>query len=235
MTSPKALARTAGLLYLVVVAGAIFAEYVRSSIIASGNAAATAENIRAAATLFRAAFVIDLVQATANLLTAMALYLLLKHVHPLAAAAMVVFMAVNVAVMSLNLLNQYTALTIATREAYTTAFGQAGSDALATLFATMQINGSGIAAIFSGLWLLPLGYLVIKSGYFPRLLGILLIVGGLSYLANFFVRFLALDLARIAPFLAMGGAVGEVLFVVWLLIRAVRVPALPEAAPAVGS
>jgi hypothetical protein len=74
------------------------------------------------------------------------------------------------------------------------------------------------------LWLLPLGYLVVTSGFFPKALGVLLIIGGFSWLAQFFVHFLAPDLARLASFLAIG-AIGEVFFIVWPLVRGMRIPA----------
>ncbi len=234
MTAPKTLARIAGSLYLIMALCAGFAEfYVRSRLVESGNAGATADNIRASATLFRVGFVVDLVQATSFLLTAMALYLLLKHVNQLAAAAMVTLVAVSVAVQSLNLLNQYTALTIATGENYTRAFGHAGSDALTMLFVDMQRNGFVIAEMFFALWLLPLGYLVIKSGYFPKLLGVLLIIGCVGYLADLFARLLAPDLgARIGGFVGVPGAVAELSFLAWLLVKAVRVPAPHARVPA---
>jgi hypothetical protein len=169
MISQRTLARIAGSLYLVVAVGGGFAELlVRSSIVEPGNAAATADNIRASATLFRAGFVADLVQATFFLLTAMALYLLLRHVHELVARAMVVFVAVSVAIICLNLLNQWVTLQVATGEGLATALGPAGSDALTGLFADMHRGGYLIAQMFFGLWLLPLGYLVLRSGWFQR-------------------------------------------------------------------
>jgi Domain of unknown function (DUF4386) len=146
MASEKTLARIAGSLYLIVAVCGGFAElYVRSRIVVPGDAAATADNIRASATLFRIGFVSDLVQATCLLLTAMALYLLLRHVNRLVAAAMVTFVAVSVAIMCLNLLNQLAALSIATGESPSGAFGPAGSDALAMLFADLHHDGYLIA------------------------------------------------------------------------------------------
>jgi hypothetical protein len=226
MVPTRTLARTAGVLYLMVAVCGMFAElYVRSGIVVPGDAAATADNIRASATLFRLGFVVDLVQATCFLLTAMALYLLFRHVNRLVAAAMVTLVAVSVAIMCLNLLNQLVALSIATDGAYASALGPAGSDALATLFAEMQRDGFLIAQMFFGLWLLPLGYLVVRSGYVPRVLGVLLALGGVGYLVDLFARFLALGAAeRISPFALAPALVGEVAFVAWLLVKAVRVP-----------
>jgi hypothetical protein len=207
----------------------LVAGQVRTHIVNPGDAAATAGNIRASATLFRVGFVSDLVQVTTMLLVAMAFYLLLKHIHQLAAAAMVTFVAVAVAIGCLNLLNQYTALTIATSQDYTRAFGRPGSDALTLLFAGMQDNGYYISAVFWGLWLLPLGYLVIKSGYVPKMLGALLIIGGAGYLADLFTRFLVAGIAPAISVFVIPGAVAEFLFMAWLLVKGVEVPAAPDA------
>jgi Domain of unknown function (DUF4386) len=164
----------------------------------------------------------------------MALYLLFKHVHQLVAAAMVTFVAVGAAIGGLNLLNQYTALTIATGEDYTRTFGKAGSDALTLLFADMQHNGFLVDAMFFGLWLAPLGWLVIKSGYAPKVLGILLIIGCFGYLANLFTYFLAPDApAGIRTLFAVVGGVPEIVFVAWLLVKGVRVPVTPAPVSAV--
>lgn len=226
MTETRRLARVAGLLYLIVALTAVFAELVRSRIVAPGDAAATADSIRASATLFRVGFVTDLVQATCFLLTAMLLYQLLRHVNRPVAAAMVTFVAVSVAIMCLNSLSQLAALVIATGEEYSAALGQAGSDALVLLFTDLRHDGFLIAQMFFGLWLLPLGYLVVKSGYAPKLLGVLLAVGGVGYLVDLFAQFLAPGTAeRLAPFVLTPAAVGEMLFVAWLVVRAVRVPA----------
>jgi hypothetical protein len=225
MASERTLARLAGSLYLVVAVGGMFAElFVRSSIVEPGNAAATADNIRASATLFRAGFVADLLQATFFLFTAMALYLLLRHVHGLVARAMVVFVAVSVAIMCLNLVNQWAALQVATGEGLAGALGPAGSAALTGLFADLHRSGFLLAQMFFGLWLLPLGYLVLRSGWFPKVLGVLLIVGCCGYLVDLFLQFLApgiadgIELVVVAP-----AAIGELSFIAWLLVKGVPV------------
>src|SRR5947208_16964334 len=112
MSSPKALARIAGLLYLGTSVPFVFAVQVRSRIIEPADAAATVHNIRASATLFRVGLVADLVSWAGFLATALALYLLLKHANQLAAVAMA-FVAVMVAVGYSNTVNQYSAITIA--------------------------------------------------------------------------------------------------------------------------
>jgi Domain of unknown function (DUF4386) len=238
MPAPKTLARTVAFLYLFLFIGGLFNEvYVRPRVIKPGDITTTANNIRASATLFRLGFLSDFLAATSFLFIAMVLYLLLKHVNQLAAAAMVTLVAVSVAISSVNLLNQYTALTIATNEDYTRAFGQAGSDALAVLFASIYSNGWFVASMTFGLWLLPLGYLVIRSGYFPKFLGVLLIIGSFAHLAGFFTHFLAPDLSRsIGLYFTGPAAATELVFVAWLLIKGVRVPLAQQApAPAVAA
>ena len=233
MTSERGLARIAGSLYLVVAVLGGFAElYVRDRIVELGDPAATAANIRESATLFRAGFAADLVQATFYLFTAMALYLLLRHVNEMVARAMVVIVAVSVAIISLNLLNQFTALQIATGS----AFGGTQADALTGLFAGMHHDGYLIAQIFFGLWLVPLGYLVVRSGWFPKAIGILLIVGCFGYLADTFVQFLAPSVAdSIEAFIVAPAAIGELAFVAWLLVKGVPIRERDELVPALAA
>lgn len=220
MEREKRLARIAGFLYLGVAVLGGFAELVvRDRIIELGHPAVTAENIRDSATLFRAGFVADLAQATLFLFTAMALYVLLRGVNELVARAMVVIVAVSVAIICLNLLNQWVALQVATDR----AFGP-GSDPLAGLFAGMHHDGYLIAQIFFGLWLLPLGYLVVGSGWFPTWIGVLLIAGCFGYLVDTFATFLAPEVAdAIEEIVVAPAAIGELSFVAYLLIKGVRV------------
>jgi hypothetical protein len=226
MTTPKTLARVAGVMYFLI-GGAAFNEgYVLSHIVKSGDAAATADNIRSSSALFRAGFVGDLTAAVFWLLAAIALYQLLSHVSRPAAGAMVTFAAIGAAIMTLNQLNQYTALTIATSADDSRAFGTAGSDALTQVFTDMQHNGYVIDDMFFGLWLLPLAYLVVRSGYFPKAIGVLLAIAGVGYLVDLFTAFLTPDLGtNVALFVTVpAAAAGELTFMLWLLIKGVRAP-----------
>jgi hypothetical protein len=163
--------------------------------------------------------------ATFFLLTAMALYVLLRNVNRVAAGAMVTFVAVSVAIQSLNLVSEMIALSIATGPGYASALGQTGSDALALLFVNLQHDGFVISQMFFALWLLPLGYLVVKSGYFPRVLGYLLALACVGYLVDLFAYFLAPGIeGSVLPFSAAAGAIGELAFIAWLLVKGARVP-----------
>ena len=222
-SSPKTLARIAGLLYLGTSVPFVFAVQVRSRIIEPADAAATVHNIRASATLFRVGLVADLVSWAGFLATALALYLLLKHANQLAAVAMVAFVAVMVAVGYSNTVNQYSAITIAMSAEYANGLGQAGANALVLMFTDVQGNGLDINELFFGLWLLPLSYLVIKSRYFPRVIGVLLIIAGLSWIAQFLIILLAPSLEGVISFLGVGSN-GELVFIGWLLVRGARAP-----------
>src|SRR5262249_4603728 len=118
MRSPKTLARIAGLLYLLLFGAAFNEGYVLPRVVKSGDAAATADSIRTSATLFRLGVFGDLTAGGLWLVLAMALYLLLRDVDRLAAAAMVTFAAVGAGIQIQNQVNQYTALTVATHPGY---------------------------------------------------------------------------------------------------------------------
>ncbi len=204
--------------------------FVLPRIVKDGDAAATADNIRGSATLFRAGFVGDVTGATFWLLAAMALYLMFKPVNQPVAAAMVIFTAVGAAIMIVSALYQYTALTVATGDP--NAFGKPAADGLTQLLTGLQHNGYVVDEMFFGLWLLPLGYLVFKSGYLPKFLGVLLVVACVGYLTDLYLAFLAPDLSGdvVGVVIALARA-GELPFMLWLLIMGVRTPPRVESRP----
>ena len=191
MDSPKRLARTAGVLYLLVAILGTFAMlFVDKRVYVAGDAATTAGNLVANAGLVRAGVVADLIQATLWVFVAMALYLLLRHVSKSAASAMVVLAAIGAGITMLNGVFRFESLRVATGEV------GAASNSLALLLLDTQHYGVLIAQIFMGLWLVPMGYLAYKSGWFPKALGVLLVVGGASYLVDTLALFLFPELRR---------------------------------------
>ena len=232
MASPKRVARIAGVFYLLVGIFGGFAEgFVDPRMYVAGNAAATAGNVVANATLVRIGVVAHLVDAVFFVLTAMALYLLLKHVHKGVARAMLVFVALAVGIITLNAVFQFEGLQVATNSSYATAFGAAGSDALVLLLLDIQHYGTLAAQVFFGLWLAPLGYLAYRSGLFPRALGVVLVAATACYLADLLAAFLVPELARqIHQFLIIVPAIAEVWMVVYLLVRGVRSPSTTDGA-----
>ncbi len=183
--SPKRLARIAGVLYLIVAVFAAFAfNYATGRTYVPGDAAATAQSILANAGLVRAGVIAELIQAAAWIFTAMALYLLLRHVNQNRARAMVMLVAVGATIVCINQVFPLAALLVATERGYAAAFGAAGSNALALLLLDIRHYGSLVAEIFMGLWLVPLGLLAYTSGLFPRALGVALVVGGAGWIAG---------------------------------------------------
>jgi hypothetical protein len=225
MTPTKALARIAGLLYLLVAVTTGVGGYARGTLVVAGDAAATAAHLRASETLFRIGIVSDLASATLFLVTAMALYVLLRNVDKLAAGAMVTLVAVAVAIQALNLVNELVALTLATGSVGAAGLGRPGADALTLLFVDLQHDGFVVSQVFFALWLLPLGYLVVRSGSFPRILGYLLWVACAGYLVDLSAYFLAPSVeGAVLPVSAAAGAIGELGFIAWLLVKGARVP-----------
>jgi hypothetical protein len=220
MTKESKLARLAGLFYLIVAVTGGFSElFVRENIIEAGDAATTAENISASPALFQVAFASDLVNITFFVLAALVLYVLLKNVNHNVAVGMVVFNAVAAAIMSANMINHFAALQVATGS----GVGSPASDGLVQLFLDMHSNGYAIAQIFFGLWLLPLGYLAYKSGFFPKALGVMLMIGSASYLTELVAGLLFPGMGDNALLLiAVPAALAEVSFLLWLLVKGVR-------------
>lgn len=218
--STKVLARIAGFLYLIVAVCGGFSElYVRSSARVPGDAGATAANILEHATLFRVGFVADLLAITCFLLVGLILYAILAPVNAPIALAMVVINAVSVAIQALNMLNHLAALLLATDPRFANGLGLEAARSLTLLALQMHQQGYFIAQIFFGLFLLPLGYLVYRSGYFPKVLGAMLMVGSGGYLAGVAITYLSPSLeSSLAPYLGMIGGLAELCFLLWLIV-----------------
>jgi hypothetical protein len=206
---------------------------VRQRLIVPGDAAATAAEIAANSTLFRGAFVSDLLGTTFYLLLGMALYLLLRHVNTSVAAAMMVFVAIGTAIYSANMLNHFAALMLATEGSYAAAAGGGGTDGLVLLFVDLHDHGYSVAQVYFGLWLLPLGYLAYKSGWFPRVLGILLMIASFIHLTEVLTHFLVPGVNEVVIFLIQIPAIiAEFWMMGYLLIRGVRLAHPDERIPA---
>ena len=220
MNSINKTARVAGLLGLLVIVLGIFAQIVRSNLIAPGDTATTANNIMDSEMLFRVGFLIDLIHYLCLLLLPLALYMLLKAVNKKIAVLMVVLVLVGVPIAMFNMLNQIAALLILSNADYLIVFPPEQLHAQVMLFLNLHEYGVFIAQIFWGLWLFPLGYLVFKSGYIPKILGILLIIAGFGYLIDVVIFFLfpTFDVT-----ISQFTFIGELLLALWLLIKGVNV------------
>src|ERR1019366_7447165 len=155
--------------------------------------------------------------------TALALYMLLKDVHKSAARAMLVFVALAAAITCVSAVFEFEGLRVATGAVSATTLGVGGSNALVMLLLDTQHYGLLIAQIFFGLWLAPLGYLAYKSGWFPKALGVLLVVASVSYLVDFLTAFLVPDVDKaIHTFASIVPTIAETWMVVYLLVIGVK-------------
>lgn len=221
-------ARTAGFLYLILAVCGGFAEFfVRQALIVPGDAAATVANIQASESMFRLGFVSELIGQAVFILLVLALYKLLRPINQSQAVLMVTFVIVAVTITCLNMLNQFAALLLLSGADYLAVFAADQLQALVLLFLNLHHAGYLIAQVFFGLWLLPLGYLVYKSGFLPKIIGVLLMVACFGYL---------LDVLIFSLFPAFGVMVseftfiGELLLLLWLLIKGVNVSKWEERA-----
>ncbi len=233
MNSPKRLARIAGGLYLLnaVTAGFAFG-YVLTKVYVPGNAATTAANVAANPGLVRLGVVANLFQATEWAFLAMTLFLLFRHVHPSAAKAMVVLVAIGSAITCLNEVFQFESVRIATDGSYAAALGTAGSSAMVLLMLDIHHFGFLIAQIFFGLWLVPFGYLAYRSAMLPRVLGVLLIAGGACYLVGLLAVLLIPDQGeKINTFVTLPSAVAEISTALYLLVFGAKTPKAAAGAP----
>ena len=224
--SQRKAARVAGLLYLLVIVSGVIAEFfVRQNLIVPGDAAETAHNIIANEWLFRIGFVSDLIMITCFLLLALALYVVLKPVNKNLASLMVLIVLVGTAIAGINMLNHFAALVLLSGADYLTVFEADQLHALVMIFLNLHEAGTFIAQILSwGPWLLPLGYLVFKSGYFPRILGVLLMIACFGHLIKGLQYFLVPDYEVITyPGLAVA-TIAEFSLCGWLLFKGAKIP-----------
>ena len=224
-TSPLVYARLAGLLLLIVaVISAFSIIYVPSTLIVPGDATATADNIGASGGLFQLGIVSDSLIFLAEIAVTVLLYVLLRPVsRMLSLVAAFARLAMSV-IMGINLLPYFVALLLVSGAGYLTVFEPAQSDALALLFLNVHQDVVYIWQLFFGFHLAVLGYLIYKSGYFPRILGVVMVVAALGYLTDAYGNMLYANYDETFGWIVgVTAIVGELPFFLWLLIRGVNV------------
>lgn len=219
----KRVARLAGALYLIVVVTGIFSiAYVPSQLEEPNDGAATINNILASEMLFRSGVVAGYVCYTAFLLLPLVLYRLLANVNKDAAMLMVVLAVTSVPLSFVNLMHKLDVITLVTRLATRLPPETLRQEVVFALAA--YSNGLLVSKILWGLWLLPFGYLVLKSGFLPKLLGLLLMLGCVGYVVGFMGSLLVPNYGRslLASYVSMPATLGEIGTCLWLLVVGVR-------------
>ena len=223
MNSINKTARMAGLLYFIYIVITIPADALaRSPLIVFGDATTTARNIMASEWRFRIGITGDLVSAVFFLLAAWALYRLLKPVNNDFALLFLLLNLGGVAVYSINLLNQFAAVLLLSGADYLKVFQTDQLQALAMFFLILNKNGYWIAQIFFGAWLLPLGYLVYKSGFLPKILGIVMMIHFVGWTMTSLQFFLFPTFGSIIYLTGSLGFISEFGLTLWLLIMGVK-------------
>lgn len=223
MNSNKKAARIAGFLYLVYIVAHVSADVIgRSRIIVYGEAATTAQNILASAWQFRIGFVLDLLAAVLFLLTAWTLYRLLKPVHKDIALLFLLLNLGGVVIQCVSDLFLPVSQQLLSGAGYATVFQANQLQGLAMSFLYLYRNGFTIAQVFYGAWLFPLGYLVYKSDFLPKALGIVLMIHCCTWLMTSVQFFLFPGFKAITYISYPLGFLAEFGLGLWLVIMGVR-------------
>lgn len=225
MASTNKIARISGILYLIVVLTGIYSlAYVPKVLFDWNNAAITLKNISSSELLFRSSIISSVLCYIAFLFLPFFLYRLLRQVNELYAKSMVVLAVASVPVSFANLQNKLAILSLINQETYPKLYSGVELQREVMLCLDRYDNGILISMLFWGLWLLPFGYLVYKSHFLPRILGILLMLGCLGYIINFTGNILVKDYSEIgiSKFISLPASLGEIGICLWLLVVGVK-------------
>jgi hypothetical protein len=222
--TPRATARLAGGLYLISGVPAGFSVFVLMKLVARGDPAATATNILRSETLFRLGFAADLVGIIFFLASVLMLYELFKPVSRSLSLLMAFFALIGAAIQALDCLGDITALHFLKGGSMMSAFTTAQSQTLAFQSLMLHTVIYDVALVFYGVFAVLIGYLVLKSTFLPRVLGVLMAIDGLGYLVFSFATFISPPLvAHLYPYLPFVTALlGEASLMLWLIVKAVN-------------
>lgn len=224
MNSKNKLARTAGFLYLIVIVTGGFAEaFVRERLTVYGNALATAQNILASEQMYRYGFVADLVCIISGTLLTLILYILFKPVNKNISLLGLIFGSVAAAVMAANLIHQFAPLLLLHNTAYQNAFSIEQLQTLSLFFLNLQSQGYNISLFLFAFYFPIIGYLIYRSNFLPKILGIIYTLAGVGYLTNSLAWFLYPHLAvYLFPYVLLPALIGEVSMSLWLIVKGVK-------------
>lgn len=225
MNTNNKLARAAGFLYLITIISGGFAEaFVREGLTVYGNAVATAKNILASEQMYRFGFVADLVCILCGIFLSIILYILFKPVNKNLSLLAFVFSIIATAVMAVNLLNQLAPLLLLHNSSYQETFSIEQLETLSLFFLNFQSQGYNISLFLFAFYFPIIGYLIYKSDFLPRILGIIYTLAGVGYLINSLAWFLFPHIAAyLFPYVLLPAFIGEISMSLWLIFKGVKV------------
>lgn len=233
--SPRFKARVAGVLWFMTILTGIFALSASRRLVVSGDAAATATNLLANESLFRLAFVADLIAGLCYVGVTVLLYELLKPMSKSLSLLAAFFGLGGVAILSISYLSRLVPMVLLRGDPYLSTFTTSQLQAMALMSLKLGAEVFSISMVFFGLQCFMAGYLIVRSTFLPRILGMLLAIAGASYLITSFAEFLSPTLgARLSPFILPGALVGEGSLALWLLVQGVNVERWAEQATLIG-
>ena len=216
---PRLLARIAGVFYLIITACALFAYlYVRGQVIVPGDMARTAANILAHEQLYRTGFSAAVIVVICNPPMGLILYELLKVVNPRVALLALVFIIISTTIEAVNLFNYIAPLFTLSLPEYRGAFDPDELQALARGPIRLFGYAFSVSLTFFGVFCALNGYLILRSKFLPAVLGLLMIVAGVTYWINSFQLFLALPI----PYIQWVTLIAELSLALWLLVVGVN-------------
>jgi hypothetical protein len=231
MNDNKRQARIAGLLYLLVaITAPLGLMVVPARLIVAGDPAATAALVAGHDTLLRMGMASELFHQAVEVFMVLVLYNLFKPVNRTLAQQMLVLGLVPIPMVFINVLGEVAASTVASSPAWLAAFGKPQLDALALLFMHLHAQGLQLAAVFWGLWLLPLGLLALRCGFIPKVFGWLVIASSIGYVLGSFTSLIAPGLASTFATPVFLLELGEPMMILWLVLVGARTK--PVTAPA---
>lgn len=225
MNSLKRTARVSGLLYLILaITGAYGILYVPSQLLVENDATQTAANILNNEFFFRSGILANLIGQTSFLFVGLSLYKLFENVNQSLSRMLLILVTVSVPIAFFIIFNQLHALWLM-KESF--VLDPAQAEFLANSFMNQFQNGNLVIGIFWGLWLIPFGLLSFKSGFIPKAIGVILVLGGLSYVIDAFVFVLTPSMQEFTAIgVAICSSIAEISVLLWLLIVGVREPKL---------
>ena len=235
MNDNKRQARIAGFLYLLVaITAPLGLMVVPARLIVAGDPSTTAALIAGHDALLRMGMASELFHQAVEVFMVLVLYNLFKPVNKTLAQQMLLLGLVPIPMVFLNVLGEVAAATVAGGPAWLGAFSRPQLDALALLFMHLHAQGLQLAAVFWGLWLLPLGLLALRCGFIPKVFGWLVIASGIGYVLGSFTSLIAPGLATAFGTPVFLLELGEPMMILWLVLVGARTktPAAPAALPA---
>ena len=216
--SPKTLARTTGAFSLLVLVGGVLAQgVIANGLVVSRDAAATASNILAHPRLYALGYTIFLIEMAAQFAMTSLFYVLLRPVDPTAALLSLVFGLVGATIKTVARAFYYAPLLVLGGAGYLTAFDASQLQTLSLVLIKINNQIANMALVFLGIATFFQGYLIVKSTFLPRFLGVIAIVGGLGWLSYLYP---ALGSA-LFYYLIVFAMLGVVVTSGWLLVRGV--------------